>query len=67
MRFGSDFVNKDIIDILNKLQQGDLECFDKIDKEKSKELKELYYLSKEFHDLFSNVKEEINEINRQAA
>lgn len=66
MRFGSNFVNKDIIDILNKLQQGDLECFDKIDKEKSKELKELYYLSKEFHDLFSNVKEEINEINRQA-
>lgn len=65
MNLSKLFLRKDIISAISKLQEGNLTYFTEIEKEESEEIKELYYLAKEFHNLFSNIKEGIHEIERQ--
>jgi methyl-accepting chemotaxis protein len=55
-----------MLDILSRLQQGDLTCFTELDEEERGEIKELYLLAEGFHEIFAYIKEGVKEVERQS-
>ncbi|MCM8712044.1 substrate-binding domain-containing protein [Clostridium sp. SYSU_GA19001] len=66
MIFKNSAPQKDIIKLLSRIREGDLKCFAELKKEEREEIKELYNLAKEYHSLFSYIKEGIDEFERQS-
>ena len=66
MRFTNTASNKDILMILERIKAGDLKCFAELKENERVEIKEIYNLAKKYHDMFSYLKEGIDEFERQS-
>jgi methyl-accepting chemotaxis protein len=58
---------KQVLDIIDRLEKGDLTCYKEIENSNDKQLMTLLGISKNYHDYFSKIKDSVEEITQKSS
>jgi methyl-accepting chemotaxis protein len=58
-------VKKQVLDIIERLEKGDLTCYKEIEQSNDKQLKMLFGISKNYHEYFTKIKDNVEEITQK--